>query len=80
MKPSTSHNALSDELLGNETEIERLEYGFSQKAVLAPLESYIALVPTLVGGYVAIGIPAVAMVYRHRILTERERKISWILN
>jgi RND family efflux transporter MFP subunit len=54
--------ALSQELLYNESAVQRLEYEISQTRILAPFSGFIAKEHTQVGEWVNVGAPVVTLV------------------
>ncbi len=57
-----NHQALTQELLRNEVEIEQLQYDVDQSRVTAPFSGYVATEHTQVGEWVSAGGPVVTLI------------------
>jgi len=62
-----NHQALSQELLNSEADIEYLKYEMGQKNVLAPFSGFVAKEHTQVGEWITIGGPVVDLVDLRKI-------------
>ena len=62
-----NHQALTQQLLRNEVEIEQLQYDIDQARVTAPFSGYVALEHTAVGEWVSAGGPVVTLIDLSRV-------------